>query len=81
LQPKTCIITAEVKGDHTVVKTSTDLSPTQASLALGVSRQTILAWVARGKLQGTRTVLGLLVSRESVEDLLEERKARPEPAS
>jgi len=52
------------------------LSPSQAARRAGVSSQAIKVWVDTGRVHGTRTALGRLIDRESLDRVIEERATR-----
>jgi excisionase family DNA binding protein len=53
------------------------LSPSQAAARVGVSHQTIVAWMDAGRLRGLRTPIGRLIEKQDAERVAQERRERP----
>lgn len=59
-----------------VYATIDGIGPSDAARRLGLSKSHVLRLADHGKLDAVRTPLGRVISRESVERLLEERMCR-----
>ena len=52
------------------------LSPSQAAARVGVSHQTIVAWMDAGRLRGLRTPIGRLIEKQDADRVAAARQAR-----